>query len=178
MGIFQETWKDIPAFRPHKLPDGTFEYVRLKSAGPHQANPEVVATRDTGAFVEALILHQPAGTDVLGANGYKTAIVDNFRFFAEYGYADGNPKVKTPAELGIKTTSLEEFSRGQSLELKSPLHLAYVASDWWMLQSLGSLLQAMTIFVGREYLLPSFVDPTALPKLAAQSIRSFHYPPP
>ncbi|EFQ91834.1 hypothetical protein PTT_11202 [Pyrenophora teres f. teres 0-1] len=135
MGIFQETWKDIPAFRPHKQPDGTFEYVRLKTSGLHQENPEVVATRDTCAFVEALILHQPAGTDVLGASeiitkpdyaalwgrtlgveatvrdvkeeGYKATIVDDVRFFAEYGYAGGNPRVKTPTELGIKTTSLE-----------------------------------------------------------------------
>ncbi|KAJ8118169.1 hypothetical protein OPT61_g788 [Boeremia exigua] len=50
MGIFQETWRDIPAFRPHKLPNGTFEYVRLHTSGPNLANPE------------------PAGTDVLGAS--------------------------------------------------------------------------------------------------------------
>ena len=149
MGIFQETWKDIPAFRPRKQPDGTFEYVRLKTSGPYQANPEVVATRDTGAFVEALVLHHPAGTDVLGASeiitkpdyaalwgrtlevkatvrdveedeyvkyvpeGFEATIVDDLRFFAEYGYAGGNPKVKTPAELGIKTTSLEDFFRSE-----------------------------------------------------------------
>lgn len=149
MGIFQETWKDIPAFRPHKQPDCTFEYVRLKTSGLYQANPEVVATRDTGAFVEALVLHHPAGTDVLGASeiitkpdyaalwgrtlgveakvrdvseeeyvkyipeGFEATIVDDLRFFAEYGYTGGNPKVKTPAELGIKTTSLEDFFRGE-----------------------------------------------------------------
>lgn len=149
MGIFQETWKDISAFRPHKQPDGTFEYVRLKVAGSHDVNPEVVATRDTGAFVEALVLNHPAGTDVLGASeiitkpdyaalwgrtlgvkaivrdvseeeyvkyipeGLEATIVDDLKFFAEYGYAGGNPKVKTPAELGIKTTSLEEFFRGE-----------------------------------------------------------------
>jgi hypothetical protein len=149
MGIFQETWKDIPAFRPRKQPDGTFEYVRLKTSGSHLENPEVVATRDTGAFVEALVLHHPPGTDVLGASeiitkpdyaalwgrtlgveatvrdvseeeyvkyipeGFETTIVDDVRFFAEYGYAGGNPKVKTPAELGIETTSLEEFFRGE-----------------------------------------------------------------
>jgi hypothetical protein len=149
MGIFQETWKDIPAFRPHKQPDGTFEYVRLKCPGSYQANPEVVAARDTGVFVEALVLHQPAGTDVLGASdiitkldyaalwgramgvratvrdvseeeyvkyvpkGFEATIVDDFRFFAEYGYAGGNPKVKTPAELGIQTASLEDFFLSQ-----------------------------------------------------------------
>ncbi|KAH6974487.1 hypothetical protein BKA56DRAFT_490823 [Ilyonectria sp. MPI-CAGE-AT-0026] len=149
MGIFQETWRDISAFRPHKQPDGTFEYVRLKAAGSHEANPEVVATRDTGAFVEALVLHHPAGTDVLGASeiitkpdyaalwgrtlgvtatvrdvseeeyvkhipeGFEVSIVDDVKFFAEYGYAGGNPNVKTPAELGIKTTSLEDYFRSQ-----------------------------------------------------------------
>ena len=149
MGIFQETWRDIPAFRPRKLQDGTFEYVRLETSGPNLANPEVVATRDTGAFVEALVLHHPAGTDVLGASEiitkpdyaalwgrtlgveatvrdvseeeyvnylpewFETTVVDDVRFFAEYGYAGGNPKVKTPAELGIKTTSLEEFFRDE-----------------------------------------------------------------
>ncbi|OAL04015.1 NAD(P)-binding protein [Phaeosphaeriaceae sp. SRC1lsM3a] len=149
MGIFQETWRDIPAFRPHKQPDGTFEYVRLKTCGSHLANPEVVASRDTGAFVEALVLHHPAGSDVLGASGiitktdyaalwgrtlgveakvrdvseeeyvkylpegFEATVVDDFKFFAEYGYAGGNPKVKTPVELGIKTTSLEEYFRGE-----------------------------------------------------------------
>lgn len=149
MGIFQETWKDIPAFRPHRLSDGTFEYARLKTSGPHHANPEVVASRDTGAFVESLVLNHPAGTNVLGASeivtkseyaaiwartqgvkarvrdvseeeyvkflpeGYEASIVDDFKFFAEYGYAGGNPDVKAPAELGIKTTSLEDFFRGE-----------------------------------------------------------------
>ncbi|KAK8021908.1 hypothetical protein PG990_007046 [Apiospora arundinis] len=149
MGIFQETWKDIPAFRPHRKADGTFEYVRLAVTGSHMANPEVVATRDTGAFVEALVLHHPPGTDVLGASeiitkpdyaalwarkqgvaatvrdvseeeyvkyipeGFEATILDDFRFFAEYGYTGGNPRVKTPAELGIKTTSLEEFFEGE-----------------------------------------------------------------
>lgn len=149
MGIFQETWRNIAIFRPRKQPNGTFEYVRLRSSGSHQANPEVVATRDTGVFVEALVLDHPAGTDVLGASetitkpeyvalwgrtlgveatvrdvseeeyvkyipkGFEATIMDDVRFFAEYGYAGGNPNVKTPAELGIKTTSLEEFFRGE-----------------------------------------------------------------
>ncbi|KAI9170611.1 NmrA-like family domain-containing protein [Paramyrothecium foliicola] len=145
MGIYQETWKDIPAFRPRKQQDGTFEYVRLKTSGPHDANPEVIASRDTGAFVEALVLRHPAGTDVLGASeiitkpdyaalwgrtlgvkatvrdvseeeylrhipeGMEAIIVDDLRFFSEFGYAGGNPKVKSPTELGIKTTPLEDF---------------------------------------------------------------------
>ncbi|KAH7394970.1 hypothetical protein DE146DRAFT_66653 [Phaeosphaeria sp. MPI-PUGE-AT-0046c] len=149
MGIFQETWRFIPAFRPHKQSDGTFQYVRLKTSGSHLANPEVVASRDTGAFVESLVLRHPAGTDVLGASetitkddyaalwgrtmgvetevkdiseeeyvkylpeGFEVTVVDDFRFFAEYGYAGGNPEVKTPVELGIETTSLENFFRGE-----------------------------------------------------------------
>ncbi|EUC46540.1 hypothetical protein COCMIDRAFT_92722 [Bipolaris oryzae ATCC 44560] len=149
MGIFQETWREISAFRPHKKPDGTFEYVRLKCDGPHKENPEVVASRDSGAFVEALVLHHPPGTDVLGASqiiskedyaalwaktqgveatvrdvdeeeyvkylpeGFDKTVLDDFRFFAEYGYAGGNPKVKTPEQLGIKTTSLEDYFRSE-----------------------------------------------------------------
>jgi len=123
--------------------------VRLKTPGLYLENPEVVATRDTGKFVEALVLHHPAGTDVLGASGIVTkpdyaalwgrtlgvkatvrdvseeeylkyvsegmesTLVDLVRFFAEYGYAGGNPKVRTPADLGIETTSLEEFFRSE-----------------------------------------------------------------
>ncbi|KAI9897341.1 hypothetical protein N3K66_007197 [Trichothecium roseum] len=149
MGIFQETWRDIPAFRPRRLADGTFEYVRLKAEGDKKANPEVVASRDTGAFVEALVLSHPPGTDVLGASeiitkpdyaalwgrvmgvtatcrdvdedeflrfvpeGFEATLVDDTRFFSEFGYAGGNPRVKTPAELGIRTTSLEEWFRSQ-----------------------------------------------------------------
>ncbi|ROT42961.1 NAD(P)-binding protein [Sodiomyces alkalinus F11] len=149
MGIFQENWKDIPAFRAQKKPDGTYEFLRLNVPGSHLATPEVVASRDTGAFVEALVFHHPPGTDVLGASeiisrpdyaalwgrtmgvkatardvekeeylkyipeGMETTIVDDLGFFTEYGYAGGNPNVKTPAELGIKTTSLEEFFRDQ-----------------------------------------------------------------
>lgn len=149
MGIFQENMKDISALRPHKQPDGTFEFMRLRAPGSHRETPEVVAALDTGAFVEALVLRHPVGTDVLGASeiltksdyaalwgralgvkatvrdaseeeylkhipeGLEATIVDDLGFFAEYGYAGGNPNVKTPAELGIKTTSLEEYFRGQ-----------------------------------------------------------------
>lgn len=149
MGIYQETWREIAAFRPHKQQDGTFQYVRLNCPGPHKANPEVIASRDTGAFAEALVLRHPPGTNVLGASeiitktdyaalwgrtmGVKATVkdvseeeyvsyvpeeiretmVDLVRFFSEYGYTGGNPKVKTPAELGIQTTSLEDFFRGE-----------------------------------------------------------------
>ena len=149
MGIFQESWQFIGALRPHKQQDGTFQYVRLRWEGPHEGNPEVVATRDTGAFVEALILHHPPGTDVLGASdiitkpdyaalwgrtqGVKAVVkdvpeeeygsyvpeeirdtmLDVVKFFVEYGYTAENPKVKTPAELGIETTSLESYFRGE-----------------------------------------------------------------
>ncbi|RYP76878.1 hypothetical protein DL769_003533 [Monosporascus sp. CRB-8-3] len=149
MGIYQETWRDIPAFRPHKQQDGTFTYVRLKCPGVHDANPEVVALRDTGAFVAALVLHHPPGTDVLGASeiiskpDYATlwgrtigvratvkdvseeeyvryvpeelrdTMVDLLKFFAEYGYTGGNARVKTPMELGIETTPLEVYFRGE-----------------------------------------------------------------
>ncbi|KAH7311512.1 hypothetical protein B0I35DRAFT_438215 [Stachybotrys elegans] len=149
MGIFQETWRDIPAFRPHKLADGSFEYVRLKTSGTYRENAEVVASLDTGAFVEALAIHHPPGTDVLGASqmvtkeeqaalwgrllgvearvrdvseeeylgyipqGFELTILDDVKFFAEYGFAGGNPRVRLPTELGIQTTPLAEYYRSQ-----------------------------------------------------------------
>ena len=149
MGIYQETWNSIPAFAPQKDQDGAFFFVRLKWPGPHQSHPQVIASRDTGAFVEALVLHHPPGTHVLGASeivhksdyaalwgramGVKAGakdvseevfasyvpaeirhtMLDIFKFFAEYGYAGENPDVKTPAQLGIKTTPLEEFIRNE-----------------------------------------------------------------
>jgi hypothetical protein len=206
MGIFQETWKDIPAFRPRKQLDGTFEYVRLKSSGSHQANPEVVATRDTGAFVEALVLHHPAGTDVLGASeiitksdyaalwgrtlgveatvrdvsegeyvkhipeGFEATIVDDVRFFAEYGYAGGNPKVKTPAELGIETTSLEDFFRGEdwstvleeNIDLSCPLVCDPADSDGRIIASptlMQMLFAILNIYMMRHTRLSAYVLP-------------------
>ncbi|KAL8790666.1 MAG: hypothetical protein Q9213_000514 [Squamulea squamosa] len=149
MGIYQETWKDIPAFAPQKDEQGNFFFVRLKWPGPHQAHPQVIASRDTGAFVEALVLRHPPGTDVLGASeiidksdyaalwgrilGVKASakdvseeefasyvpveiramMLDCFKFFMEYGYAGGNPKVKAPVELGIETTTLEDFIKDE-----------------------------------------------------------------
>ncbi|KAH7029769.1 uncharacterized protein B0I36DRAFT_245992 [Microdochium trichocladiopsis] len=154
MGIFQETWRDIPAFRPRRRPDGTFELLRLRAAaGSHVADPLVVASRDTGAFVEALVLDHPTGTDVLGASAVlsreeyaalwgrtlgveasvrdvsedeyrryvpediQVTLLDDLKFFAEYGYTGGNAKVKLPGELGIKTTPLEEYIRAQDWSL-------------------------------------------------------------
>ncbi|KAL8718329.1 MAG: hypothetical protein Q9181_008218, partial [Wetmoreana brouardii] len=140
LGIYQETWNGIPAFAPQKDQDGAFFFVRLNWPGPHQTYPRVIASQDTGAFVEALVLHHPPGTDVLGASeiihtsdyaalwgrvmGVKAGakdvsdevfasyipeeirepMLEMAKFFVEYGYAGGNPKVKTPAELGIQTT--------------------------------------------------------------------------
>ena len=149
MGIYQETWRYIAAFRPHRRPDGTFQYVRLKGEGVHEANPEVVASQDTGSFAEALILHHPPGTNVLGASeiitkpdyaalwgrtqGVKATVrdvseeeyakfvpeeirdtmLDLIKFFLEYGYTGENTNVKTPTELGIKTTTLEKYFRSE-----------------------------------------------------------------
>lgn len=45
--------------------------------------------------------------------GFEATIVDDIGFSAEYGYAGGNSKVMTPAELDIKTTSLEKSFRGE-----------------------------------------------------------------
>jgi hypothetical protein len=152
MGIYMETWKDIPAFAPKKEPDGSFSFVRLKWPGI-QAHPQVIASKDTGAFVSALVLRYPPDTHVLGASEIVTAeeyaatwgrvmgaratvkdlseedytqylpedikdtMLDLFKFFPEYGYAGGNSNVKTPAELGIPTTPLEDWIQGEDWSL-------------------------------------------------------------
>ncbi|KAF2741909.1 NAD(P)-binding protein [Sporormia fimetaria CBS 119925] len=149
MGVYQETWPDIPAFAPQKERDGSYMFVRLKWPGEHVAQPQVIAAEDTGAFVDALVLKHPPGTHVLGASeivtreqyaeiwgramGVKTQVkdlseeeyrkylpdeiadtmLDLFKFFPEYGYAGGNANVKTPQELGIQTTPLEEWVKRQ-----------------------------------------------------------------
>ncbi|GIZ37537.1 hypothetical protein CKM354_000098200 [Cercospora kikuchii] len=41
--------------------------------------------------------------------GFEDEVYEWFHFVPEYGYTGGNPKVKTPQELGIKTTPLERF---------------------------------------------------------------------
>ena len=153
MGTYSENWRDESMrrlFAPSRTNDGTFSLPRLNWPGEtHMEHPEVVASRDTGAFVEALLLRHPPGTNVLGATqiisradyaalwgrvlGVKTAVkdlpeeefagylpeeirdtlLDFYKFIAEYGYAGGRSDVKTPAELGIQTPSLEEFIRGE-----------------------------------------------------------------
>lgn len=152
MGSYQENWRDESMrklFAPVKQQDGIYHLVRLDWPGNHVEHPEVVASRDTGAFVEALVLQHPPGTNVLGATqiiskddyatlwgrilGVKTVVkdlpvdefasyipeelrdtlLDFYRFISEYGYTGGRSDVKTPAELGIQTSSLEEFIKGE-----------------------------------------------------------------
>ncbi|KXJ85863.1 hypothetical protein Micbo1qcDRAFT_220173 [Microdochium bolleyi] len=154
MGVYQETWRDIGPFRAHKQPDGTFEFVYMGAWAPAGGYPEVVASRDTGAFVEALVLRHPPGTHVLGVTefiskpeyaalwgrtlgvtatardvseeeyaryltpGMETStLLDDLRFFGEFGYTGGNPEVKTPKELGIKTASLEDYFKSEDWSL-------------------------------------------------------------
>ena len=148
LGMYQENMRDLPlVFGPRKEKGGTYSFLRLKWPGQHEAHPEVVAAKDTGAFVESLVLDHPAGTDVLGATeiitkadyaalwgrvmgvkavvkdvpeeelakylpeDLKDELPDFFKFIAEYGYTGGNSAVKTPEELGIKTSSLADFFR-------------------------------------------------------------------
>lgn len=69
LGAYQENIRDLPlVFGPHKEEDGVYRFLRLRHPGPHEAHPEVIAAKDTGNFVEALVLRHPAGTDVLGAS--------------------------------------------------------------------------------------------------------------
>lgn len=100
MGIYQESWKSIPAFAPLKEKDGSFSFVKLKWPGEHQANPEVVASRDTGAFVEALVLKHPPGTHVLGAS----EIISRQDYAKLWGNIMG-------AKTAVKDVDEEEFAK-------------------------------------------------------------------
>jgi hypothetical protein len=40
-------------------------------------------------------------------------LIEFFKFVTEYGYAGGNARLKTPVELGIRTTPLKEFIQGE-----------------------------------------------------------------
>lgn len=147
MGAYQENVIDPeqPAFTPHKAEDGSYYFVKLKSAGAHDLIPELWTYQDAGVFVDALIRQHPAGTHALGGSEmiskedyaakwglalgkkayakelddqalrailpkeFEDEVFEWFHFVREYGYTGRDDRWKTPAELGIHTTPLEEF---------------------------------------------------------------------
>ncbi|KAF7526020.1 hypothetical protein G7054_g10888 [Neopestalotiopsis clavispora] len=69
MGHYVENWRALELMAPQKQADGSFAVLRPHA--PQVDIPFVVARRDTGAFVKALV-DAPAGTHLLGASEIMT----------------------------------------------------------------------------------------------------------
>lgn len=112
MGNYLENWPYISALAPQKESDGSYTFLWLDCPGEHTEHPELWAIQDAGAFVKALVLDHPAGTDVLAA----TAIIGSKDYAAMWSKVMGLPaksKVVSEAEYGalvpeeIRATFLE-----------------------------------------------------------------------
>ena len=145
MGIFMENWKEA-SFAPQKA-DGSWVFNELDLLGNFGAMPFVAASRDTGTFVQALVVDQEAETRLYGVSEFKTygevakvwekvqgapavarampkdafaeawpemireEVVECFEFAREFEYAGNDANVKLPWDLGIETTTIEEYIR-------------------------------------------------------------------
>jgi len=69
MGHYVTNWKGDPSMAPQKQADGSYLFVR--PVPPEEVYPMVVAERDTGAFVRALI-DVPPGKQLHGVSEYMT----------------------------------------------------------------------------------------------------------
>lgn len=99
MGHYATNWKQLAKLAPQKQADGTYVLSRPSSASLRM--PHVVAQKDTGAFVKALVVDLPTGKDLLGVSEWMT-----FPDWVEvWGRVMG---VKT----GYKQVSKEEFFEG------------------------------------------------------------------
>ena len=72
MSHYVENWKALPSVGPRRRPDGSGGFVLTRTSDPSFEMPFVVAHRDTGAFVKALVVDLPAGTDLVGVSEYMT----------------------------------------------------------------------------------------------------------
>lgn len=147
MGVFAENWLAPGFLSPQKQADGSWVFNDPQLPGPPEFNsiPWVVASRDTGKFVKALVIEQEPGTRIYGVGDFKTRaeiaeiwgnihgdptttrpvskddfavawpelirdeMIDNFSFVKEFEYVGNDPDVKRPWDLGIKTTTVEEY---------------------------------------------------------------------
>ncbi|KAF2755263.1 NAD(P)-binding protein [Pseudovirgaria hyperparasitica] len=87
MSNYLENWSDIPALAPQKEKDGSYSFLFPDIPGDHTAHPELWVTQDAGAFVKALVLGHPAGTDVIPA----TAIISQEDYAALWSRTLGLP---------------------------------------------------------------------------------------
>lgn len=116
MGNYLENWPYITALAPQKEEDGSYSFLWLDCPGEHIEHPELWAARDAGAFVKALVLDHPAGTDVLAA----TAIIGSKDYAAMWSKVMGFPAVSkvvsepeyaalVPEEIRIEFIELIKF---------------------------------------------------------------------
>lgn len=68
IGNYVTNWKMNPAFAPQKQADGSFV---IRGVDANNVSPFVVTSKDTGAFVKALV-ELPAGTNLLGVSEFMT----------------------------------------------------------------------------------------------------------
>ena len=151
MGVFTENWTAPGFLSPQKQADGSWAINDPQLPGPKEFStiPWVVASKDTGKFVKALVIDQEPGTRIYGVSEFKTRaevaeiwgkilgaptttrpiskdefaeawpelvrdeMIDNFSFVKEFGYVGNDPDVKLPWDLGIETTTVEEYIRGE-----------------------------------------------------------------
>lgn len=151
MGVFTENWTAPGFLSPQKQADGSWAINDPQLPGPKKFStiPWVVASRDTGKFVKALVVDQEPGTRIYGVSEFKTRaevaeiwgkifgaptttrpiskdefaeawpelvreeMIDNFSFVKEFGYVGNDPDVKLPWDLGIETTTVEEYIRAE-----------------------------------------------------------------
>jgi hypothetical protein len=99
MGNYLENWPYIAALAPQKESDGSHSFLWLGYPGEHTEHPELWAVQDADAFVKALVLDHPAGTDVLAA----TAIIGSRDYAAMWSKVMGLP-------AGTKVVSEAEYA--------------------------------------------------------------------
>lgn len=71
VGYYTSNWKTFPAFTPKKQADGSFMFPHYAPPGM-KPMPYVDPAKDTGHFVKALVLQNPAGTAMLGVSEFLT----------------------------------------------------------------------------------------------------------
>lgn len=147
MGVFAENWLVLGFLSPQNQADGSWVFNDPQLPGPQEFNPIpwVVASRDTGKFLKALVIEQEPGTRFYGVSEFedraeiaeiwenihrdptttrpvskddfaaawpeliRDEMIDNFSFVKEFEYVGNDPDVKRPWDLGIKTTTIEEY---------------------------------------------------------------------
>ncbi|OAG25682.1 NAD(P)-binding protein [Alternaria alternata] len=74
MGVFTENWTAPGFLSPQKQADGSWAINDPQLPGPKEFStiPWVVASRDTGKFVKALVIDQEPGTRIYGVSEFKT----------------------------------------------------------------------------------------------------------